>query len=62
MHVLPIYCGQAAFAATLALKARSAARPVTSEVSSTKTRYRRSGHGIRAICTGLFGRARSHVE
>jgi hypothetical protein len=61
MHVLPIYCGQAAFAATLALKARSAPAPMTSEVS-TKTRYRRSGHGIRALCTGLFGRARSDVE
>jgi hypothetical protein len=61
MHVLPIYCGQAAFAATLALKARSAPGQVTSEIS-TKTRYRRNGHGIRAFCAGLFGRARSDVE
>ena len=61
MHVLPIYSGQVAFAVTLALKARSAPQPVTAQMS-TKTRYRRHGHSIRAICTEFFARARSYVD
>ena len=57
MHIPPIYCGQVAFASTLALKVRMApghesqpgVHPSSTLEISTKTRYRRRPPAIPSI-------------